>query len=64
MYSFNIGSHRAEFALEDMALSREGILKITVLRIEEVPFLYEHVGLVAPAVQKAQTARKSPRRSP
>jgi hypothetical protein len=64
VYSFNIGSHRAEFALEDMALSREGILKIAVLPIEEVPFLHEHIGLVAQAIQKAKTARKSQRRSP
>ena len=47
LYSFFVGSHRVSAGIEDFALTREGVLKVPVMPIEDIPYLHDHIVQIA-----------------
>ncbi len=56
IYAFIIASHPLDSNMQDMALSREGVLKIPVSPVEGIPYLHDYVVQFAKAIKKAGNA--------
>jgi hypothetical protein len=59
LYSFFVGSHRVSPGIEDLALTRKGVLKVPVMSIEDIPFLHEHIVQIANRI-KAEVGAQNP----
>ena len=56
LYSFFVGSHRIGAGVEDLAMTREGVLKLPVMPIEDIPFLHDHIVQIAHRIKEAEQA--------
>ena len=55
LYSFFVGSHRVSPGVEDLALTREGVLKVPVMPIEDIPFLRDHIVQIANRIKEVES---------
>lgn len=55
LYTFCVGSHRIEKHMEDFAIHRDGVLKIPVMNLQDIPYLYDYCCEIHKAIQPAES---------
>lgn len=54
VYVYSVASHRAESQFLDLALTENGRLKLAVMPVSDIEYLYDHLGEVVSSVKKAK----------